>query len=46
MKKLFIGLMGVTGDHVLVTPSGKNLFRVPRYFAIVIQHLQHWIAQR
>jgi hypothetical protein len=43
---MFIGLMGVKSDNTLVTPSGRELFRVPLWAAIVIQRAQHWIAQK
>ena len=43
---MFIGLMGVTSDGKLVTPSGKNLVRVPMWIAWRIQSVQHWIAQK
>ena len=41
----FIGLMGVTSDGTLVTPSGKDLFRVPMRVAWFIQKVQHKIAR-
>ena len=44
MKLPFIGLMGVKSDNTLVTPSGRELFRVPEWAAWRIQHVQHWIA--
>jgi len=43
---MFIGLMGVTNDGVLVTPSGIELFKVPIRIGAVIQKLQHWVAQK
>lgn len=46
MKLPFIGLMGVKNDLTLVTPSGRELFRVPEWAAWRIQHVQHWIAQK
>jgi len=42
----FIGLMGVGGDGMLVTPSGKDLFRVPLRVAAIIQRIQHWFAKK
>ena len=42
---MFIGLMGVTGDNTLVTPSGRTLFKVPGWAAWRIQRVQHWVAQ-
>ena len=41
-----IGLMGIKGDCTLVTPKGKDLFRVPLIMAILVQRIQHWIAKR
>lgn len=41
-----IGLMGVKSDYTLVTPSGRELFKVPSWAAWRIQHVQHWIAQK
>lgn len=46
MKLPFIGLMGVKNDYTLVTPGGRELFRVPAWAAWRIQHIQHWIAQK
>jgi hypothetical protein len=43
---MFIGLMGVKSDNTLVTPSGRELFKVPRWVAWRIQHVQHWIAKK
>ena len=43
---MFIGLMGVGSDGMLITPSGKNLIRVPMPLACRIQAVQHWIAQK
>ncbi len=43
---MFIGLMGVTNDGVLVTPSGIELFKVPMRIGSVIQKMQHWIARK
>lgn len=42
---MFIGLMGINNNGVLVTPSGRNLIKVPLYIAIIIQRIQHWIAR-
>ncbi len=42
---MFIGLMGVESDGMLVTPSGRRLFRVTIRLASLIQRIQHWIAQ-
>jgi hypothetical protein len=42
---MFIGLMGVGDDGMLITPSGRELFRVPLPLASVIQHIQHRIAR-
>jgi len=42
-----IGLMGVKDDGcTLVSPTGKDLFRVPSWLAWRIQRIQHWIAMR
>ena len=41
---MFIGLMGVGNNNMLITPKGRNLFKVPKYVAIVVQRVQHWIA--
>ncbi len=43
---MFIGLMGISNDGVLVTPKGKNLFKVIVELGMVIQRVQHWIAQK
>jgi hypothetical protein len=43
---MFIGLMGVKSDNTLVTPSGRELFKVPGWVAWRIQHVQHWIAKK
>jgi hypothetical protein len=43
---MFIGLMGVTNEGVLVTPSGIELFKVPACIGSAIQKMQHWIAQK
>jgi hypothetical protein len=42
--EMFIGLMGVKGDGTLVTPNGRELFRVPLRIAAIIQRIQHKIA--
>ena len=42
---MFIGLMGVKDNNMLVTPNGKDLFKVPKLLAIVIQRIQHFIAR-
>jgi len=42
----FCGLMGVSNNGMLVTPSGVNLFRVPVSWARVVQRVQHWYAAR
>ena len=39
-----IGLMGLKSDGMLVTPSGRNLFRLPLKCATKIQAIQHKIA--
>lgn len=41
----FIGLMGITSDNTLVTPSGRKLFRVPEWAGWRIQRIQHWVAK-
>lgn len=38
--------MGVSNDGVLVTPNGRNLFKVPMKLACIIQKIQHWVAQK
>jgi len=43
---MFIGLMGVSNNGVLITPSGRHLFKVPLFLAAIIQRIQHWIAVR
>ena len=43
--KMFIGLMGVSNNGTLVTPSGKNLFRLPLRLASFIQRVHHKIAR-
>ncbi len=43
---MFIGLMGVSSDNTLITPSGRKLFRVPAWLARRVQGMQHWIAKR
>jgi hypothetical protein len=43
---MFIGLMGVGNDGMLVTPSGRNLFRLPLRLAALVQRIQHWVAQQ
>ena len=45
MKLPFIGLMGVKSDNTLVTPNGKELFKVPECLSWRIQSIQHKIAQ-
>ncbi len=45
MKKPFIGLMGVSHDGTMYTPSGKKLFRLPLRLASIIQRVQHKIAR-
>ena len=41
---MIIGLMGLKSNGTLVTPSGKNLFRLPIKYAAKIQGVQHKIA--
>lgn len=41
-----IGLMGLSSDGMLITPSGKNLFKVPDWLGRAIQSTQHWIAMK
>ena len=42
---MFIGLMGVGNDgKTLISPSGKELFRVPKVAARYVQRIQHRIA--
>jgi len=38
--------MGVKSDNTLVTPSGRESFKVPEWAAWRIQGIQHWIAQK
>ena len=40
-----IGLMGLASDGMLITPNGKNLFRVPFWIGSRIQRIQHWVAK-
>ena len=42
---LNIGLMGLTSDGMLITPNGKNLFRVPFWIGSRIQRTQHWVVK-
>lgn len=42
---MFIGLMGVSDDGILITPSGKDICKVPLWFAWKIQKIQHFIAR-
>jgi hypothetical protein len=46
MKALRIGLMGLTNDGILVTPSGTQLFSVGQWLGSKVQRIQHWIAQK
>ena len=46
MKVKFVGLMGVDSKGMLITPKGRNLFRVPMRCAIAIQKTQHWYARK
>lgn len=39
-----IGLMGLKSNGMLVTPSGKELFRLPLRVASIIQRIQNRIA--
>lgn len=41
-----IGLMGVSDEGMLVTPSGGNLFVVSTRLGILIQGMQHWVAKK
>lgn len=41
-----IGLMGVSDNGTLYTPSGRALFKVPPWLAFRIQAVQHWIARK
>lgn len=38
------GLMGVSDDGTMWTPSGKKLFRLPLRLAAFVQRMQHWFA--
>ena len=38
------GLMGLKSDGTLVTPSGRNLLRLPLSVSSKIQNMQHKIA--
>lgn len=42
---MFIGLMGVSNEGILITPSGKNICKVPIWVASKIQRIQHFIAK-
>lgn len=43
---MFIGLMGVQNDgRALMSPSGKELFKAPRFLAWRIQRIQHCLAR-
>ena len=42
-----IGFMGVKDDgKTLITPSGRELFKVPSIIARWIQRIQHYIARK
>lgn len=41
-----IGLMGVSDNGTLYTPSNRKLFRMPLRLAIMVQKAQHWIARK
>ena len=41
-----IGLMGVSDNGTLFTPSGRRLFRLPLQIAALVQRAQHWLAVR
>lgn len=45
MKLPFIGLMGVSSDGTMYTPSGKKLWKMPEWCVWRIQRIQHWIAK-
>lgn len=40
-----IGLMGLSDNGTLYTPSGRKLFRLPMRLAILVQKAQHWFAR-
>ena len=42
---LNIGLMGLASDGMLITPNGKNLFRVSFWLGSRIQRTQHWVVK-
>ena len=46
MKLPNIGLMGLKSDGTLVTPNGKDLFRVPFWLGSRIQRIQHWVSAK
>lgn len=39
-----IGLMGLSDNGMMFTPSGRRLFRLPLRLAMLVQKAQHWIA--
>ena len=41
-----IGLMGVSDHGAMFSPRGRKLFSLPLRLAVLIQRVQHWIAQR
>ena len=45
MKTTFTGLMGVKANGTLVTPNGKDLFRLPLFISAFIQRIQHYFAK-
>ncbi len=42
---MIIGLMGVGSDGTLYKPNGDKFIRIPMRLAILIQRIQHRIAQ-
>lgn len=44
-NKFYIGFMGVTNDEIMVTPNGKNLFKLPFGLSWKVQIIQHAIAK-
>ena len=41
-----IGLMGVSDNGTLYAPNGRKLIRLPMRLAMLVQKVQHWIANR
>ena len=41
----FTGLLGVKSNGTIVSPNGKDLFKLPMIVSIKIQSIQHWFAK-